>query len=48
MPVDISTSYVERSNLSVRTGCKRFARLTLSHSKKLDNHLARFSHRISE
>jgi len=40
LPMDISTSYVERGNLSIRTGAKRFARLTLSHSKKLDNHLA--------
>jgi IS1 family transposase len=39
-PSEISTSYVERGNLSVRTGCKRFARLTLSHSKKLTHHLA--------
>jgi hypothetical protein len=31
----ISTSYVERQNLSVRMECKRFARLTLAFSKKL-------------
>jgi len=42
-PTHIATSYVERGNLSVRTGCKRFARLTLSHSKKLDHHLAGMS-----
>jgi IS1 family transposase len=39
-PTQIATSYVERCNLSVRTGSKRFARLTLSHSKKFDHHLA--------
>jgi IS1 family transposase len=33
----ISTSYVERQNLSVRMECKRFARLTLAFSKKLAN-----------
>jgi len=35
-----STSYVERTNLSVRMATKRFARLTLAHSKKLRNHCA--------
>jgi hypothetical protein len=39
-PSAISTNYAERGNLSVRTGCKRFARLTPSHPKKLGNHLA--------
>lgn len=33
----ISTSHVERANLSVRQHCRRFARLTLAYSKKLDN-----------
>ncbi len=33
----ISTSYIERSNLTVRTHCKRLARLTLAFSKKLEN-----------
>jgi IS1 family transposase len=33
----ISTSHVERLNLSVRVSLKRFARLTISHSKKLRN-----------
>jgi transposase-like protein/IS1 family transposase len=33
----ISTSYVERANLSVRTHLRRFVRLTNGHSKKLDN-----------
>lgn len=33
----ISTSYVERANLSVRTHLRRFVRLTNGHSKKLAN-----------
>jgi IS1 family transposase len=33
----ISTSYIERQNLTVRMQVKRFARLTLAHSKKLQN-----------
>src|SRR5207302_9141198 len=40
VPAEISTSYVERSNLSVRMGSRRFTRLTNGFSKKLDNHLA--------
>lgn len=36
----ISTSYAERSNLSVRMGSRRFTRLTNGYSKKLDNHVA--------
>ncbi len=35
----ISTSYVERVNLSIRMGNRRFARLTNAFSKKIDNHL---------
>jgi IS1 family transposase len=34
---DICTSFIERSNLTVRTHCKRLARLTLAFSKKLEN-----------
>lgn len=34
----ISTSYVERSNLSIRMGNRRFTRLTNAHSKKAENH----------
>lgn len=34
----ISTSYVERQNLSMRMGMRRFTRLTNGFSKKLDNH----------
>ena len=33
----ICTSYIERSNLTLRNHCKRLARLTLAFSKKLEN-----------
>lgn len=36
-PTKVCTSYVERVNLTMRTHCKRLARLTLAFSKKLDN-----------
>jgi len=37
-PDHIGTSYVERSNLSMRTFMRRFARLALGCSKKFENH----------
>jgi hypothetical protein len=39
-PAHISTSFVERQNLTTRTSIKRFTRLTNGHSKKLANHEA--------
>lgn len=34
----VSTSYVEKHNQTMRQHMKRFARLTAAHSKKLENH----------
>jgi IS1 family transposase len=39
----ISTSYAERLNLSLRTSQRRFTRLALGYSKKLENHRAAVS-----
>jgi hypothetical protein len=38
-PKHISTSFVERQNLNMRMGMRRFTRLTNAFSKKIDNHL---------
>jgi hypothetical protein len=36
----ISTSYIERQNLTMRMGMRRFTRLTNAFSKKIKNHVA--------
>ena len=43
VPFQISTSYVERQNLTLRMGSKRFAQLSNGFSKKIDCHLAAVS-----
>ena len=43
----ISTSYVERQNLTLRTQQRRFVRLTNGFSKKLENHRAAVSLYVS-
>jgi hypothetical protein len=43
LPTQISTSHVERGNLSIRMGCRRFTRLTNAFSKRLPQHAAAVS-----
>lgn len=43
VPAEISTSYVERSNLTLRMGSRRFTRLTNGFSKSLNHHVAAVS-----
>jgi hypothetical protein len=43
VPAQISTTYAERQNLSVRMGGRRFTRLTNASSKKFDNNVAAIS-----
>jgi IS1 family transposase len=46
-PEQISTSYVERQNLTIRMASKRFARLSNGFSKNIDCHLAAVALHVS-
>ena len=39
-PQHISTSYIERANLTMPMGMRRFTRLTNGFSNKIENHIA--------
>lgn len=42
-PSRITTAHIERQNLSLRMGQRRFTRLTNAYSRKLEHHIAAFS-----
>jgi len=39
-PAQISTSFAERQNLSMRMGLRRYTRLTSAFSRKIESHAA--------